>query len=196
MASYRAIGATCEGIMRLLQQFWRPELFDGAELQFKVYRSKTFETPMDTGVSLFLYRVLVNGVQRTPPARPKPGGQPRRTQLPLDLHFMLTAWAKDASLEHEILGWLMRTLEDSPTLPAGLLNTAIPNIFEPDEQVQIINGELANDEMFRIWEALPASYQMSVPYVARIVRIDSEIDRREVGPVLTRELGFGALKDA
>jgi hypothetical protein len=195
MASYRAIGATCEGIMRLLQQSWRPELFDDAELQFKVYRTKTFETPMDTGVSLFLYRVMVNGVQRTPPARPKPGGRLRRTQLPVDLHLMLTAWAKDASLEQEILGWLMRTLEDSPTLPAGLLNTAIPNVFDADEEVQILNGQLSNEEMFRIWEVLPTYYQMSVPYVARIVRIDSEADRREAGPVLTRELDFGALKD-
>jgi Pvc16 N-terminal domain len=200
MATYQAVGATCEAIMRLLQQSWRSELFQGADLQFKVYRTRDFATPMDAGVSLFLYRVTVNSVQRTPPARPAPGGRLRRTQLPLELHFLMTPWAKDASLdaslEQLILGWMMRTLEDTPVLPAGILNTVIPGVFDTDETVEIVVGQLTNEEMFRIWDVLPISYQISVPYTARIVRIDSELDRREAGPVLTRELDFGALKNA
>jgi len=196
MATYQAVGATCEAIMRLLQQSWRSELFQGADLQFKVYRTRDFATPMDAGVSLFLYRVTVNSVQRTPPARPAPGGRLRRTQLPLELHFLMTPWAKDASLEQLILGWMMRTLEDTPVLPAGILNTVISGVFDTDETVEIVVGQLTNEEMFRIWDVLPISYQISVPYTARIVRIDSELDRREAGPVLTRELDFGALKDA
>lgn len=181
--------------MRLLQQSWRSDLFDGADLQFKVYRTHDFATPMDAGLSLFLYRVTVSTVQRTPPARPAPDGHPRRTQLPLDLHFLLTPWAKDASLEQVILGWMMRTIEDTPILPAGLLNTLTPGVFETEETVEIVVGQLANEEMFRIWDVLPTDYQISVPYTARIVRIDSELDRREGGPVLTRELEFGAWRE-
>jgi hypothetical protein len=196
MATYQAVGATCEAIMRLQQQSWRSDLFQGTDLQFKVYRTRDFATPMDAGVSLFLYRVTVNGVQRTPPAKPLPGGRQRRTQLPLELHFLLTPWAKDASLEQLILGWMMRALEDTPVLPAGILNTVIPGVFDTDETVEIVVGQLTNEEMFRIWDVLPISYQISVPYCARIVRIDSELDRREAGPVLTRELDFGALKNA
>src|SRR4051794_9365888 len=108
MATYQAIGSTCDAVMRLLRQTWRPELFDDAALTFAVYRTQDFATPMETGVSLFLYRVAINTVQRTPPGRRMPDGRPRRTQLPLDLDFLLTPWAKDASLEQEILGWLMR----------------------------------------------------------------------------------------
>jgi hypothetical protein len=181
--------------MRLLQQSWQRELFDGADLQFEVYRTKDFSTPMKTGVSLFLYRVSVNNVQRTPPAKPAPGGRQRRPQLPLDLHFLLTPWAEDASLEQVILGWMMRTIEDTPILPAGLLNTLTAGVFDADETVEIVVGQLSNEEMFRIWDVLPINYQISVPYTARIVRIDSELDLREGGPVLTRELDFGVLKD-
>lgn len=199
MATYQAVGAACEAIMRLLQQSWRSELFNGADLQFKVYRTADFAAPMDAGVSLFLYRVTLNSVQRTPPARPAPGGRLRRSQLPLDLHFLMTPWAKeaslDASLEQLILGWMMRTLEDTPVLPAGILNTVIPGVFDTDETVEIVVGQLTNEEMFRIWDVLPISYQISVPYIARIVRIDSELDRQEDGPILTRELDFGTLKD-
>jgi hypothetical protein len=198
MATYQAVGATCEAIMRLLQQSWRSDLFQGTDLQFKVYRTRDFATPMDAGVSLFLYRVTVNCVQSTPPARPTPGGRLRRTQLPLELHFLMTPWAKDASLdtslEQLILGWMMRTLEDTPVLPAGILNTVIPGVFDTDETVEIVVGLLTNEEMFRIWDVLPISYQISIPYTARIVRIDSELDRQEAGPVMTRELDFGEYK--
>jgi len=195
MATYRAVGATCEAIVRLLQQSWQRDLFDGADLQFEVYRTRDFATPMDAGVSLFLYRAQVNSVQRTPPGRLEPGGRRRRTQLPLDLHFLLTPWAKDASLEQVILGWMMRTIEDTPILPAGVLNTLTADVFDAEETVEIVVGQLSNEEMFRIWDVLPNDYQISVPYVARIVRIDSLMDFREDGPVITRELDFGVLKD-
>ncbi len=138
---------------------------------------------------------MVNSVQRTPPSRPGPGGRLRRTQLPLDLHFLLIPWAKDASLEQVIVGWMMRTIEDTPILPAGILNTLTADVFGPDETVEIVSGQISNEELFRIWDVLPIDYQISVPYVARVVRIDSELDLREAGPVLTRELDFGTLKD-
>lgn len=194
MASYRAIGASCEAVVRLLQQSWRAELFDGASLQFKVYRTKDFSTPMDAGISLFLYRVMVNTTQRTPPAKPGPNGKIYRTQLPLDLHLLLTAWAKEASLEQEILGWMMRTIEDTPILPAGLLNSLLPDVFAAEETVEIVQGQLSNEEMFRIWDVFPNDYQLSVPYTARIVRIDSEVERHEGEAVLIKELDFGVLK--
>jgi hypothetical protein len=194
VASYRAISATCEAIIRLLQQSWSPALFDDAGLQFRVFGTQSFATPMDAGVSLFLYRIIVHGVQRTPPAKPRPGLPARRHQLPLDLHMLLTPWAREASLEQEIMGWMMRTIEDTPILPAGLLNTVTPNVFEADETIEVLPGELSNEEMFRIWDVLPADYQVSVPYLARVVRIDSALELPEGGPVLTRKLDFGTLE--
>ncbi|GAC1393813.1 MAG: hypothetical protein NVS4B11_29420 [Ktedonobacteraceae bacterium] len=195
MATYRAVGATCEAVVRLLQQSWRRDMFNNTDLRFEVYRTGDFATPMDAGVSLFLFRVAVNSVQRTPPAKPGPRGRQRRPQLPLDLHFLLTPWAKDASLEQVILGWMMRALEDTPILPAGLLNTLLPDVFDADETVEIVVGQMPNEEMFRIWDVLPNDYQISIPYMARIVRIDSELDMSEAGPVVTRELDLGVLKD-
>src|SRR5262245_32459975 len=152
MANYRAVAATCEAVVRLLQQAWRPEIFNGAPLIFKVYRTREFSAPMEAGVSLFLYRVAPNGVQRSSPARPLPDGRPRRRQLPLDLYILLTAWARDASLEQEILGWMMRILEDYPCLPAGLLNALTPYVFGPEETVELVIGQLSNEELFQIWD--------------------------------------------
>ena len=195
MATYRAVEATCEAVMRLLQQSWRRDLFENRDLLFQVYQTQDFATPMSTGLSLFLYRVTVNTIQRTPLPRPGPKGRQRRPQLPLDLHFLLTPWADHASLAQAILGWTMRTIEDTAVLPAGLLNAVSDGVFNDDETVEIVFGQLSNEEMFRIWDVLPRDYQISVPYTARIVRIDSDLDLSEGGPVITKELDFGALKE-
>jgi hypothetical protein len=178
----------------MLRQAWRPELFFDATLQFAVYSTRDFATPMETGVSLFLYRAAVNAIQRTPPARPDALGRPRRTQLPVDLHFLLTPWAKQASLEEEILGWMMRTIEDTPTLPAGLLNAYRAGVFEPEETVELLPGELSYEDLFRVWDVLPQDFHISAPYTARVVRIDSLFDVTEGSPVLTRQLDFGTRK--
>jgi hypothetical protein len=175
MADYRAITAVSEAIVYLLESQYRLEDFDGNQLEFKVYLAKDFSQPMEAGVSFLLYRIYANGSHRTPSGRPRPDGQRYRSQLPLDLHFLLTAWAKDASLQHTIAGWMMRVLEDMPSLPAGLLNHSMPGIFHADETVEISLTELTTEELFRIWEVIVNNaYQISVPYVARNVRIESQ----------------------
>src|SRR6266487_3966029 len=195
MATYRAVEASCEAVVRLLQQSWRRDLFESRDLLFQVYQTQDFATPMSTGVSLFLYRVTVNTIQRTPVPRPGPKGRLRRPQLPLDLHFLLTPWADHSSLAQAILGWMMRAIEDTAILPAGLLNAVTDGVFDDDETVEIVAGQMTNEEMFRIWDVLPRDYQISIPYTARIVRIDSNLDLNEAGPVLAKDLDFGVLKD-
>jgi hypothetical protein len=193
MANYRAIGAACKAIISVLESRFRPGLFDGDGLEFAVYSTSNFATPMTTGVSLYLYHVGINMTQRRLPARPDPiTGRPRQPQLPVDLSFILTPWARDASVEHQILGWMMRVLEDTPTLGSQSLNAVGSNpAFNDDESVEIVAGQMTNEEMFRIWDVLPGDYRLSVPYIARVVRIDTEITEAEGQPVIVRELDFG-----
>ena len=180
--------------MRLLEQSWQRDMFEQQDMAFEVYQTQNFETPMEMGVSLYLYRVAINTVQRTPRPRSGPQGRQRRPQLPLDLHFLLIPWAKQASLSQAILGWMMRTIEDSAILPSGLLNTVIDGVFDDDETVEVVFDPLSNEDMFCIWDILPHKYHISVSYIARIIRIDSELDLNEAGLVRTKELDFGAWK--
>ncbi len=173
MANYRAIAAVCEAIMQLLRTSDRP--FDH-ELEFEIYRAKDFSRsqPMTAGVSLFLYRLFPNGAHRTPSGRIRPNGQRYRTQLPVDLQLLLTVWGQSASTQHIIAGWMMRILEDTPILPPALLNAVDPGVFRPDETVEISLAELTTEDMLRLWETVAENmYQLSVPYVARNVRIES-----------------------
>jgi len=193
MAGYRAIRATCEAVIRLLEQSWDQDtMFNGEALGFQVYTTNQFqERPITTGVSLFLYNVSVNTAQRIPPGRPRLGADPRPRQLPLDLHVLLTPWATEASLQHDILGWAMRVLEDNAVVSVAALNTPLDPVFDADETVEIISATLSVEDMLRIWDGIPGDFQLSVPYVARVVRIDSERPGSSGGPVLTRELEMG-----
>lgn len=174
--------------MSLLRNSWQEGLIDVANPRFEVFRTTDFSESMSAGVSLFLYQVKINTVQRHIPPRPGPLGDRRRPELALDLHMMLTPWAQGASIEQEILGWMMRTLEDNPVISGG----ALPDdIFEEGESIEIIKDELILEELFRIWDVLPTNFQISVPYLARVVRIQSLLDQPTDSVVLTRDLRFG-----
>ena len=189
MATFQAIGSVAEAVARLLGQTWQPSLLNGSALQFEVYQGKDFSTPMDLGVSVFVYQVGVNKVQRTlPPADPQ-----HRRPLPLDIWLLLTAWAQDASMEHAILGWAMRAIDDNPILSSGFLNAFIPGVFRPEETVELVPAELTNEEVFQLWQVLPSSLQLSAPYVARVLRVESELTVPQGSPVRTRELEFGTV---
>lgn len=186
MATYRAIGSVAEAVARLLEQSWLPTLLNGIEPQFKVYQGKDFSGPMETGISVFVYQVMVDKVQRT---LPPPQVQYRRP-LPLVISLLLTAWAHDVSAEHDLLGWAMRAIADNPILSSGFLNSAVSGVFRPDETVELVPNELTNDEVFQLWQVLPNSLQLSACYLARVVRVDSELTGPVGAPVSTRELQF------
>jgi Pvc16 N-terminal domain len=191
MATTSAISATTESVIRLLRSAYDPAAFNNAQLDFQVYVANDFLTPMDEGVSLLLYRIYHDGSPRTPPGRLQPDGQRGRTKLPLELHFMLTAWAKQAALQHEIAGWLMRTMEDNPILYPSLLNSYKPDVFYPDETVAVSLAQLSVEDMFDIWEVMIRHvYQLSVPYVARVVELESTLPLAQGVPVSQRVVNF------
>lgn len=179
MADFRAVAAVGEAVVHLLRTSYRPQEIDSQlpldkELEFEVYSSRQFRTPMANGLSLFLYRVFPVGTSRTPPGRVNADGTRQQSLLPLELHFLLTVWAGSASLQNALAGWSMRILEDTPILPAGVLNAVAPGGFRPDETVQLGLAELRTEDLLRIWDVLGVStYQLSVPYYARVVNIET-----------------------
>jgi hypothetical protein len=188
MAQYPAIATVGKAILNFLETA-RPKEFGSA--RFELYQSSNFESPMDEGVSLFLYRVAINGNLRNPAARIDPTGKRRRPPLPLDLHFLLTAWGKTAEKQQRLLGWTMQQLEDIPILPSALLNSFGPesSVFYPDETVEIICEPLPFQDMVSLWDNLKSSktqMQISVSYIARMVMIESSLEQVEAPWVQAR----------
>jgi hypothetical protein len=194
MSTHAAVAGTMEAIVRLLRASYDPDEFNGAVLDFQVYVSDDFNQPMEQGVSLFLYRIYPSRAVRAPRGRILPDGRQQRSKLPVDLHFLATAWARRASLQHEIAGWMMRVLEDHPLLAASLLNSYRPGVFQPEESVSVSLTDLSVEDVFRIWEVMvDNAYQLSVPYVARTLELESARSDALFPPIQERVLEMGVV---
>ncbi|KAA3664733.1 MAG: DUF4255 domain-containing protein [Chloroflexi bacterium] len=189
MATFKAITAVSKAIISLLQVNYEqlaPETFSNP-LQFNVYTAKDFSKPLTNGISLYLYRIFPGGSRRSPAGRTSTNGQKFQTQLPLDLHFLLTVWANKASVQQSVAGWMMRVLEDTPILPFGLLEKEVPGAFRSNETVEIYLSDLSTDDLLHLWETLPVeNYQLSIPYFVRNIYIESEQLIPPTIPVQTR----------
>lgn len=192
MATYHAIAATSQAIISLLSEAAGGSEFDGAA--FKLIQASNFEKPQGECITLFLYRVAVNTNRRNLPPRRLPDGRHARPALPVDLHYVLTAWATDAQRQQQLLGWSMRVLEDTPILPSGLLNMPPEaGAFGATETVELVCDPISLQDMVNVWEALKPA-QLSVAYVARMIAIESPGTLTEAEPVQTREFEFAKME--
>lgn len=193
MASYAAIAATSQAIVALLEAAASgdPEFRTAS---FSACTSADLHTPPSDplAVTLYLYHVAVDPSLRNAPGRVDAFGVRRLPALPLDLHYLLIAWAKDAATQQRLLGWACRVIADTTTLPAGVLNAPSPQlVFRPGESVDIIWETLTQQDLFDIWEVARSNQQPSAAYLARVVEIESTVEP-EVHPLVqATDLRYG-----
>ncbi|HEX4525384.1 MAG TPA: DUF4255 domain-containing protein [Gaiellaceae bacterium] len=189
MAIYPAIAATSDAILGLLQSAAIGSEFDG--VAFAHYQATDLASPMDEGISLYLYRVTVSANRNLPPVL-GPDGVRYRPPIPVDLHFLVTAWAKTAIRQQRMLGFAIRTIEDTPILPAGVLNqhSPEPNVFRPEETVELVFESVGIQDFSYIWYVSQQKEQPSATYVARMVEIESRISVDDAGLVQTRSMEY------
>jgi len=124
-------------------------------------------------LSIYLYRVDFNKAMRA--AWSAVGHQDGRSHLPLDLHFLMTAWAENAEHEHAILGRTLQCLDSLPVISGPLLHQA--GDWANDEAIQLVLEELPTEAFMRTFDSLPFDYRLSIPYIGRILRIDGRETR-------------------
>jgi hypothetical protein len=190
MASDHAI-ATLSLALRGLLLDARPDSGPLAEADVELFQADKFRTGMNLGISLFLYRVTVSTARRNLPPKLAPDGTRLRPPLPLDLHYMLTPWARKPETQQLLLAWAMRVLEDTPTLSSGYLNNfdLDGRPFGPEETVDLVFEPLSIQDMLNIWEVGKPNVQVSVTYVARVVPIDSRVPMGEPGRAVQTRSG-------
>ncbi len=186
MASAYAIAATGQAILGLLASAVPRDEF--ASAQFELYQAKNFQSPMDEGISLYLHRITpANNIRNLAP-RVAPDGRRYRPPVPIDLHYVLTAWGRDAVKQQRLLGWAIRIIEDTPLLPASVLNQHGPetDTFRPTETVDLIMETIAIQDMGSIWEVARHHFQPSAFYTARMLVLDSRFELEDAPAVQTR----------
>jgi hypothetical protein len=145
------------------------------------------EGSIDDGtVSIFCYRIAVNATMR-PPWSAVSAHEELAVRLPLDVHFLLTAFESDAEAELRLLGHTMLTIEQTPTLTGPTLHPS--GRWQPGETVQLTSEDISTEDVLRTFDTLPGDFRPSLSYVARVVRIDSESDA-DFADVLTAVRGM------
>jgi Pvc16 N-terminal domain len=192
VAHTQAIAVTALALRGLLANAWPRDQFPNAE--FRLFQTKDLQTQqLNTGVSIYLHRVAFNTTRRNLPPRQTVNGKRYRPPTPIDLHFLITAWGRTAEEQQALLGWSIRTIEDNPILPAGLLNRFAGDwgeVFHENETVELVGDVLSLQDLFNIWEIAKHNHQASISYIARMIELDSEIELTEAGPVQTRGFDY------
>ena len=191
MGKSQAIAGVGQAMLGLLADAVPRDEFPTA--QFELYQLSNFQLPMDEGVSLYLYRIAVNTSRRNLPPSVAEDGRKFKPPLPLDLYYVLSAWAPTAVKQQRLLGWTMRTLEDVSILPSNLLNhyAPEPDIFRPTETAEIFVDSLTLQDLNNLWSLTRNNPPLSVGYVVRMVHIESTLAITEFAEVQTRELRVG-----
>lgn len=161
-------------IKSLLEEEFRLRNPSLSDFDFMLANGNKLDDKLDKAVTLYLYRVCVDPVQRhvelPRDADDRAAGR-TRLSLSLELKFLLTVWAMDAEMEHFVLGECMSILDQHAILAGDGIHTKYP--IDPDLTLKVTPDSLSNEDLLRLWDGLPAHYRLSVPYVVRTSRVSS-----------------------
>ena len=185
MGGYTSIAAVGKSLERLLASaFAERQPVPGKTTKAVLIRTEDLAEDLvadsigEHALSILLYRVDFNKAMRA--TWSAVGHGDGRGHLALDLHYLLTPWAGNAEHQHMIIGRTMQVLEQVPMLSGPLLYTpSLPAAYAdepamaPTDSVQLVLEEISTEALMRTFDSLPSDYRLSVPYVARVVRIDT-----------------------
>ena len=199
MAHSDALNAVCNAIVHILRSSMAEQVADlnltSINPRFEVYQPDDFgnagsERHINSGASVFLYRALPNLSHRTPSGNLQANGRQQLTKLPLDLYLLITIWGTSPSTQNRLLGWVLRTLEDYPLIPAAVLNIGSDRpIFTESEAVELLLSEMDGEELLQLWDMLgngEVHYQITIPYLVRNLWLDSRRTLPEAEVVQSR----------
>lgn len=199
MATYAAVQGVMAAIEGMLAERFPQELKDTpVNATVQLFGSQAFkQTSIRNTLALYLYRISIDptvpgGYVRALLARP--GG--KIAEVPLMLHFLMIAIADTALAENSLMGWGFQQLAINPVIGADRMAAqalALPGQtihWDDADDVQVATEELTREELMRIWDTLPLKYSLTVPYVARGLRVELEPDMRQYAPVVDRTFGF------
>ena len=165
------------------------------------------EETSDNQVNLFLYRVTPNtGWCNTGlPSRDDQGNRTDNQPLAIDLHYLLTAYAKKDFYAEALLGVAMQCLHEIPVLSRDAIRQRQNNSWKNDsdplvkalandtlasqaEQIKIVPQVLSPDEISKLWTATEMHYRPTAAYLASVVLIERAAPKVSPLPVLTRSV--------
>jgi hypothetical protein len=204
LARFGAIAATGESIVRFLKNAFATD-YPGTPPVVEQVTTRSFQSvggvsnnfnTANGSLTLLLYRVDIDTTQRNPISwtRPKRPTLPaRQYALPLDLRYLITAWAEQPDEQQLILGRALSALAGhAGFVGSDLVDSygGVDDIWGPDESFQLMPDEMGTEDLYQIWESVGRPFELSVPFKARVIRLEADLFEGE-GTVLERDLAYG-----
>jgi hypothetical protein len=199
MATYAAVQGVMAAIEGMLAERFPPELMaTPVNGRVQLFGSQSFkQASIPNTLALYLYRISIDPTVPGGYVRALPGAASGRVaEVPLMLHFLMIAIADTALAENSLMGWGFQQLAITPIIGADRMaaqELALPDQtldWDDADDVQVATEELTREELMRIWDTLPLKYTLTVPYVARGLRIILRPDMRQYAPTVDRSLAF------
>lgn len=175
MTNFASIAATGKSIERHLAACFRVEPpVVGSTTSAVLVRSEDFAITSGQSMiavpslSIYLYRIEPNRVMRA--AWAGVGSEDGRAHMPLDLHYLLTAWGDNPEHEHQIVGKAIECLESRPILTGPTLYPTAD--WDPGDAIHLVSEDLEAESLLRMFDSLDTGFRLSLGYVARIARVD------------------------
>jgi hypothetical protein len=165
---------------------------------------KTGETET-AQLNLFLYQVTPNAGWRNVglPSRDERGDRLTNPPLPLDLHYLLSAYGAQDFVAEILLGYAMQVLHETPVLSRQAIRTALApvspvtgSVLPPEfqalsaadladqvEQIKICPETLDIEALSKLWTAFQTNYRLTTAYQVSVVLIESKRSTRASLPV-------------
>ena len=174
MANFRSVAAVGKSLETLLTaRFTVEQPIDTKSASAKLIQTDDLDNAESKLtlpiITILLYRVDFNKTMRASWAAV--GAGDGRAHLPVDMHYLLTAWAENAEEEHLLIGRTMQIIDQVGSLSGPLL---LPTAdWQPNEVVQLYLEDVATDDLMRTFESLTCDFRLSIPYLARIVVVST-----------------------
>lgn len=129
-----------------------------------------------TGVSIWLYRIVRDEQRLNQPQRRLPPDFVRHVPLPLRLHYLITPMMRGAmgdpapETDQQILGLILRTFHDRPLIAGAELAGSLAGT---DGEIAVRLESADIEEIARIWDTLDEPYRTSLCYEVSLVEVAS-----------------------
>lgn len=129
-----------------------------------------------TGISVWLYRVVRDEHALNRPPLRVPPGQLRPEPLPVRAHYLVTPMMRGnggqpaPETDQHVLGAILRTFHARPLLAGAALAGALRG---SDREIAVRLESPGLEELARVWDTLDQPYRASLCYEAGVVEIES-----------------------
>ncbi|WP_251096586.1 DUF4255 domain-containing protein [Streptomyces sp. Caat 7-52] len=153
------------------------------------------------GINVYLYQVTPNHAWNLTdlPTRRDDGSYLRRPVCALDLHYLVTSYGEDPSLDAQrLLGLAVTALARTPVLTPAVVAAATEayegttataflkhaDLVNQIESVKISPAVHSLEDLSRLWSVFPQTpYELSLGYTATVVLLEAEVSTRAALPV-------------